>query len=38
VAYQSSRPQVSYEINVLRLSDIAEYSSKVFKLGDISFV
>lgn len=38
VAYQSSRPQISYEINVLRLSDIEEYSSKIFNLGDISFV
>lgn len=38
VAYQSSRPQISYEINVLRLSDIEDFSSKVFKLGDISFI
>lgn len=38
VAYTSSRPQISYEINVLRISDIDEYSSKVFNLGDISFV
>ena len=38
VAYQSSRPQLSYEINVLRLSDIQEYSSKIFNLGDISFI
>lgn len=38
VAYTSSRPQIQYEINVLRLSDIPEYSSKVFNLGDISFV
>lgn len=38
VAYTSSRPQISYEINVLRLSDLEDYSSKVFKLGDISFV
>lgn len=38
VAYISSRPQISYEISVLRLSDIEEYSSKVFKLGDISFI
>lgn len=38
VAYTSSRPQISYEINVLRLSDLPEYSSKVFQLGDISFV
>ena len=38
VAYTSSRPQIQYEINVLRLSDIPEYSSKVFHLGDISFI
>ena len=38
VAYTSSRPQISYEINVLRLSDLPEYASKVFQLGDISFV
>lgn len=38
VVYESSRPQISYDINVLRLSDLDDYSSKVFKLGDISFV
>ena len=38
VAYQSSRPQISYDINVLRLSELDDYSSKVFRLGDISFI
>lgn len=38
VAYTSSRPQISYEINVLRLSDLEDYKSKVFHLGDISFI
>lgn len=38
VAYTSSRPQILYEINVLRLSDLADFKSKVFHLGDISFV
>lgn len=38
VAYTSSRPQISYEINVMRLSDLDDYSSKVFQLGDISFI
>lgn len=38
VAYQSARPQVSYDISVLRLSDVENYSSKVFHLGDISFI
>lgn len=38
VAYTSSRPQVSYDIKVLRVSDLMDFSSKVFDLGDISFV
>ena len=38
VAYTSSRPQLSYNINVLRLSSLDEYSSKVFKLGDICYM
>ena len=38
IAYESSRPQISYDINVLRLSDIEEYSSKQYHLGDISFI
>lgn len=38
VAYTSSRPQLSYTINVLRLSCIEEYSSKVFRLGDICYI
>ena len=38
VAYESSRPQISYNINVMRLSDLEDYASKVFKLGDISFI
>jgi len=38
VAYTSSRPQIQYEINVIRLSDLEEYKSKVFHLGDISFI
>lgn len=38
VAYTSSRPQLSYNINVLRLSSIEEYSSKVFELGDICYI
>ena len=38
VAYTSSRPQVQYEIDVLRISDVEEYTSKVFHLGDISFI
>ena len=38
VAYTSSRPQISYDINVMRLSELNDYSSKVFNLGDISFI
>ena len=38
VAYESSKPQISYDINVLRLSDIEEFKNKIFQLGDISFV
>ena len=38
VAYTSSRPQLSYDINVLRLSRIEEFSSKVFNLGDICYI
>lgn len=35
VAYTSSRPQITYNIEILRISDIEEYASKVFNLGDI---
>lgn len=38
VAFTSSRPQVSYNINVLRLSYLEPYSSKVFGLGDICYI
>lgn len=38
VAYTSSRPQLSYSINVLRLSSLDEYSSKIFNLGDICYM
>jgi len=38
VAYTSSRPQVSYNISVIRISSIPEFESKVFYLGDIAYV
>ena len=38
VAYTSSRPQITYNISVLRLSALEEFKNKVFNLGDISFV
>ena len=38
VAYTSSRPKVSYTINVIRVSSLEEFKNKVFKIGDIGFV
>ena len=38
VSYTSSRPQVSYNISVARLSSLEEFKTKVFNLGDITFV
>ena len=38
VAYESSRPQIEYDISIVRLSDLDEYSSKMFDLGDICTV
>ena len=38
VAYTSSRPQITYNISVLRLTALQEYRNKVFLLGDISFI
>lgn len=38
VAYTSSRPQITYNISVLRLSALEEFKNKVFNLGDISFI
>lgn len=38
VAYKSSRPQLDYDVKVLRLSDFEDFSSKVFDLGDICTV
>lgn len=38
VAYTSSRPQIEYNISVIRLSALEEYKNKVFKLGDIGFI
>lgn len=37
-AYTSSRPQISYNISVLRLSALEEFRNKIFNLGDISFI
>lgn len=38
VLYTSSRPQISYNISVLRLSALEEFKNKIFKLGDIGFI
>lgn len=38
VAYTSSRPQISYNISVMRISSIEGFENKVFHLGDISYV
>lgn len=38
VAYTSSRPKISYNISVIRLSALQEYKGKVFEVGDISYV
>lgn len=38
VAYTSSRPQISYDVSVIRISSIEEFKNKVFHLGDISFI
>ena len=38
VAYTSSRPKISYNISVIRLSALDEYKGKKFNVGDISFI
>lgn len=38
VAYTSSRPQIQYNISVIRISSIEEFKNKVFHLGDIAFI
>jgi hypothetical protein len=38
VAYTSSRPQVQYNISVLRLSALEEFKNKIFNLGDIAAI
>ena len=38
IAYTSSRPQITYNIAAMRLSDLEEYRNKNFNVGDISFI
>ena len=38
VAYTSSRPRLQYEINVMRLTALEDFSSKTFNTGDICYI
>lgn len=38
VAYTSSRPQISYNISVLKLNALEEFKTKIFNLGDIASI
>lgn len=38
VAYISSRPQISYDISVIRISNQEGFENKIFKLGDIAYI
>ena len=38
VAYTSSRPQISYNISVIRISNQEGFENKIFNLGDITYV
>ena len=38
VAYTSARPQLQYDINVMRLTSLEDFSSKSFEVGDICYV
>lgn len=38
VAYTSSRPKVSYNISVFRISGLDDFENKIFNLGDITHV
>ena len=38
VAYTSSRPKITYNISVIRLSAIEEFKNKIFRLGDIAHI
>lgn len=38
VAYTSSRPQISYDISVIRISNQEGFENKIFKLGDITYI
>ena len=38
VAYTSSRPQLEYQIDVMRLAALTDFSSKVFNVGDLCYI
>ena len=38
VAYTSSRPRLQYDINVMRLQALDDFSSKVFDVGDLCYI
>lgn len=38
VAYTSSRPQINYDIKVIRLNGLEDFRSKIFNLGDICYI
>ena len=38
VAYTSSRPQIQYQINIMRLSGQEDFSSKIFNVGDTCYI
>lgn len=38
VAYTSSKPQLQYDISVMRLAALEDFSSKVFNVGDACYI
>ena len=38
VAHNSSRPQLTYNVNVIRIGSLSEFSSKQFHVGDICYI
>lgn len=38
VAYRSSRPQIQYDISLIRVSSLEDFSSKIFDIGDICYI
>ena len=38
VAYRSSRPQIQYDISLIRVSSLEDFSSKVFDVGDTCYI